>query len=676
MSLTNYRPDIDGLRAIAVLTVIIFHFNNQWLPGGFIGVDIFFVISGYIITRIIYSQMLSNSFSFTYFYIKRIKRILPLFYLVALTTLAMAWLILMPDDFVGLADSVRYASVFIANIYFEKNTGYFAAAADTMPLLHMWSLSVEEQYYFVWPCILLLSIKLFSKAPRMIFFIFLLITLGIISEWAARSGTAAAYYLIQNRSAELLVGALLSIWLHNNNIKKIALNEGLIASCGLVGAAVLVGFFFLFNESYTFPGINALVVAAATAMVILNGELRRGKIYNFLSIHVLAFIGRLSFSLYLWHWPVLVFYKYYFNKFTIVGYIACAAITFLLSFCSWQFFEKPLRYLNIKSKWVFLFYLLIPIAFLITISKDIKKNSGYEIRLPQVAKNIYQTSISDFSQLTKKERADNAYLPFELLPIGKESLVSQPPLALLWGDSHGGHFRGFIEELGLAKDFYSLYGGLGGCPPFIGVDLIKHGKPESECTLRNNQLLETIKRSSSEVVFLAGRWAMYTETTRSPGEKGSIVFLGDSSDYSESRENSRRAFKKGLEMTVSELIANGKKPVLFEQVPSYSYSPSNCLVKKATYSWLKEESCNISEKEVMQRQEYANKVIREIENKYANLLVVRVNAIICNGQICKSEINDVPLYKDNDHLNMKGSRVLFHEFKEHKGYSIFNFLDK
>ncbi|AEY00397.1 membrane-located cell surface saccharide acetylase [Oceanimonas sp. GK1] len=667
VAFTTYRPDIDGLRAIAVLTVMLFHFNNQWLPGGFIGVDVFFVISGYIITRIIYAGMTDNNFSFSQFYIKRIKRILPLFYLVSVSSLLVSWLILTPDDLVRLADSIRYASVFIANVHFEKNSGYFAPAAESMPLLHMWSLSVEEQFYFVWPLLLLLSIKFLSPASRKwVFFVVMLILVGL-SEYAARTNEGAAYYLIQYRGSELLVGALLSILVHDRG-HSLFVHESVIALLGMASALILVWFFWALDKEAVFPGLNAFMVSVASALIILNGELRKGLLYRLLSARGLALLGRLSFSLYLWHWPVLVLYRYYFNEIKGFDYILCASLTLLLSFLSWKYVEKPCRYLKVKGRWVWLGYFVIPVIALVLIAKDIKKNEGYQQRMPEQALALYEISVSSFNDVVKAVAADASYQPFELTPIGDESLLPAKPAALLWGDSHAGHFRPFMDMLGKDNGFYALYGGAGGCPPFIGVDLIKHGRPEAECTDRNNALFETIKSSEAPWVFMAGRWAMYTETTRSEGEKGSRVFLGDSSDYTESVENSRRAFRKGMETTIKGLIDSNKQPVLFEQIPSYSFEPSNCLVKKARYAWMSAIDCDMDKADVEQRQAYANRVIKEMEAKYPQLLVIRLNGLVCMNGKCVSQLNGIPLYSDNDHLNARGSELLYQQYREHDNY--------
>ncbi|MFH7564609.1 acyltransferase family protein [Oceanimonas smirnovii] len=667
MAFTTYRADIDGLRAIAVLTVILFHFNSQWLPGGFIGVDVFFVISGYIITRIIYSEMNGGHFSFSQFYIKRIKRILPLFYLVSISSLLVSWFIFTPDDLVRLADSIRYASVFIANTYFEKNSGYFAPAAESMPLLHMWSLSVEEQFYFAWPLLLFLSVKFLSQAKRKWILVVVMLLLVALSEYAARTNAASAYYLIQYRGSELLVGALLSMLVHDRSGSLFAY-ESIISRLGMAGAAALVLLFILLDEETVFPGLNAFMVSVASAMIILNGELRKGLLYRLLSTRELALIGRLSFSLYLWHWPVLAIYRYSFNQIDLVGYFVCVLLILLLSYFSWRFVEKPFRYSKLGGGRVFLVYFVIPVSALVFVSKDIKNSQGYHERMSEGTRSLYESTMSTYDDTIKSPIADSRYEPFSLVPIGDVRRLPGPPSALLWGDSHAAHYRGFMDKFGKENLFYSLYGGADGCPPIIGVDILKHGSPEKNCSDKNKKIFEVIKDSDVSVVFLAGRWARYTETTPSEGERGDLIFLSGADDYSESVENTRRNFRKGMDYTIGILIENGKKPVLFEQVPSYPFDPGNCVIRKGMHSWMKNVSCEVERQSVDKRQLYANKVISEMERKYPELLVVRVNEFICNPSYCSSMVNGVPLYHDDDHINVAGSELLFGFYSKSEGY--------
>ena len=209
----EYRPDIDGLRAFAVICVIIFHTNNDWLSGGFVGVDMFFVISGYIITSMMFTDITNKNFSFKIFYLKRIKRILPLFYTVSLSSIVLAWFIFAPDDLISLSDSLRYGSSFISNVYFERHSGYFAPASETLPLLHIWSLSIEEQFYLIWPILLFVSIKFFRKNILLLIMSLLVLIGCVYSQYLSVIQPSKAYYLIQSRYFELLLGALVAVLL-------------------------------------------------------------------------------------------------------------------------------------------------------------------------------------------------------------------------------------------------------------------------------------------------------------------------------------------------------------------------------------------------------------------------------------------------------------------------------
>ncbi|WP_277207865.1 acyltransferase family protein [Vibrio misgurnus] len=638
MSNFKYRADIDGLRALAVLMVILFHMNADWISGGFIGVDIFFVISGYIITSAIYPQIINKEFSFNQFYVKRIKRILPLFYLVAMTSLVFAYWLYTPNDFMGFSDSLRYASSFIANIYFEKHSGYFAPTSETLPLLHTWSLSIEEQFYFVWPMVLILAARYLKPHFFWVVMFTSLVGLIVYSEYMARLGGSSAYYLIQSRAFELLIGALLAIIIYIKSQNSRKLPRGFYHLTGIVGMVSLVWLSFSLNESDVFPGIYALFVTIASALVIFSGTSKTSTISYVLSLRPMVLIGRLSYSLYLWHWPVLAFYRYYFISFTVVDAIICGVITVVLSLVSWLLVENPLRHAQIGKRWVSLFYLILPIGCSIAIAKQIVAQDGYPIRFSDAVQTIFSQSAYTFDD-DKNHRPQIAdSYPFEAPIIGDRE---QPITAYIWGDSHAGHFRSFVDVLGNQKGFSALFGGLGGCPPVLGSDLIKYGKPEQNCSQRNNEIALKLAELKPDVVFLAGRWAMYVETTRSVGEKGSRVYLGDETDYSESIDNSRRAFKEGLERTIQHLVEAGIKPILFEQVPDYDFNPSNCLVKKATYGWMKDASCDLPLSAILERQKMTNTIIDEIAKKYPQVEVIPILSIICDEVSCKSQLNNL-----------------------------------
>ncbi|MEG0243197.1 MAG: acyltransferase, partial [Pseudomonas sp.] len=304
-----YRPDIDGLRALAVLAVTIFHFNKQWLPGGFVGVDVFFVISGFLITGIIYGQR--SDFSFGDFYGRRVRRILPAAAFVTVVTMIAGSFLLLPDDVKALSESAIGATLSAANIYYWLflDTGYFAASSDTVPLLHMWSLGVEEQFYMIWPALMIIAMKIGGKRLLAATAVILAIASFAVSEYFLARDPSFAYYMLPSRAGELLIGALLFLWKDSRSISAATANVA-----GLVGMIMVVGALFLLDEKKGFPGVRSIIPSVGAALLILSGINQANALSKLLGNPVARYIGLRSFSLYLWHWPVLAFYRYAYGE--------------------------------------------------------------------------------------------------------------------------------------------------------------------------------------------------------------------------------------------------------------------------------------------------------------------------------------------------------------------------
>lgn len=312
-----YRADIDGLRAIAVLGVILFHVNYRWLPGGFVGVDIFFVISGFLITGILAKEIESGTFSFARFYLRRVRRILPAFLTVLAATLVGGAVILLPQDFASLLASARYTLLFGANIYFARERGYFDQAADELPLLHMWSLAVEEQFYFVWP-VMLLAIwgvaRLIRRVPRRVAILgatLVLLILGfVVSEHLVRrTGSTQGYYSLASRFGELLVGAFAA--LTSRDTAKA--HRGTMSVMAIVGLAMIAAAYVAIDRQTPYPGWRALLPTVGTALVLYARTRPQEPptwVARLLGNVCMVRVGLLSYSLYLWHWPVLAFARY------------------------------------------------------------------------------------------------------------------------------------------------------------------------------------------------------------------------------------------------------------------------------------------------------------------------------------------------------------------------------
>jgi peptidoglycan/LPS O-acetylase OafA/YrhL len=300
----GYRKDIDGLRAIAVLAVIANHYDFG-LYGGYVGVDIFFVISGYLITGTILSDISKSTFSLANFTERRVRRILPASMCVSFATLATAYFLFLPADFIDLAKSVMAQNAFVSNYFFWNSSGYFAEASETKPLLHTWSLSLEEQFYICFALLLLLKNL---RNPQKLFWIFLIaffISL-FISEYCSFKHPSVNYFFLPTRAYEILLGGILAIAFDSLKNFPIIFKE-LISWCGL---SLIVFSMLFFDESTRFPGLSALLPCFGAALLILSGAGKNTNVSKVLSVKPFVFIGLISYSLYLWHWPIISFAKY------------------------------------------------------------------------------------------------------------------------------------------------------------------------------------------------------------------------------------------------------------------------------------------------------------------------------------------------------------------------------
>ncbi len=321
------------------------------------------------------------------------------------------------------------------------------------------------------------------------------------SEYLTKNNPEAGYYFIQSRAFELLSGALLAIAMHYKRELGISFSKHIYQISGAIGITSLIGLAWLLDESQSFPGINALWVALASCLIILSGESKTTLTSRFLSLRPALLIGRLSYSLYLWHWPVLAFYRYYFSKFETSDAIICGLITICLSLLSWKLIENPLRHLNIKKRWVYICYLILPIVLSVITAKKYASEEGFPGRFSPEVLALYQLSSHTFDDEKLTLPTTDEYPPFEPYIFGDNTKEIS---TFAWGDSHAGHFRSFVELWGERDGFSTLFGGLGGCPPLLGVDLIKHGQPEEPCSERNQEIAQKIAIYKPDMVFWLG----------------------------------------------------------------------------------------------------------------------------------------------------------------------------
>jgi peptidoglycan/LPS O-acetylase OafA/YrhL len=338
MTARTYRADIDGLRAVAILLVVLFHATSR-CPGGFVGVDVFFVISGFLITGLLLDEQRRETFRLGEFWIRRIRRLLPAAAVMVTAVLVAGFGFMLPEHYEDLAKSAIAQQLLVSNVHFMRKSGYFDGSAELMPLLHTWSLAVEEQFYVGYPLLLLLLGRLSKRMMAAALLVMAVVSFGV-SDWGVRTHPQATFYLLPTRAWEILIGGLICFFPTPRH--RSAWVANLLAGLGLSGILLPA---WLFNAATPFPGRAALVPCLATAMVIYANSLTTTWVGRLLQMRPVVFVGLISYSLYLWHWPILSFLRYLRcdePSSTLVRGIA-VALSFLLAVLSWKYVELPFR---------------------------------------------------------------------------------------------------------------------------------------------------------------------------------------------------------------------------------------------------------------------------------------------------------------------------------------------
>ncbi|RDJ24092.1 acyltransferase [Bosea caraganae] len=494
-----YRPDIDGLRALAILPVLLFHLNFPFVEGGFVGVDIFFVISGYLITRILRDDLDSGSYSIARFYERRARRILPALFVVLAASCVAGFAVMMPHDLVGLGQSALATLLFSSNILFLNQVGYFADPADIKPLLHTWSLAVEEQFYILFPLLLALLHRFGRRAAIAACLAIALVSFGA-GIWLVQKDQAAAFYLAPTRVWELLIGSLLALGLFPLPGSD-RLRQGLgCLGLGLIGFSILT-----YSESTLFPGIAALAPSIGAGLIIYSGQNGVTWVSRLLSLRPLVFIGLISYSLYLWHWPIQAFYRYevtdHFSRLEKVGLLA---LCFACAIPSWRYVEQPFRTATGWGQGRRAFTAAAVAASLLFVAGGalvvghgaawrypakaeavLAGMGGYDVTSGYREGSCFLTSKSDDLELFRKE-----------LCLGRDAARKD---YLLVGDSHAAALWSGLSTT--FTDIHFQQATASGCRPLMD------GQGAERCLGLMRYIFEQhLPRAGSDAVVLAARW--------------------------------------------------------------------------------------------------------------------------------------------------------------------------
>jgi peptidoglycan/LPS O-acetylase OafA/YrhL len=625
-----YRPDIDGLRAIAVLGVVFFHAGLRF-PGGYVGVDVFFVISGFLITSLLLKELRQGTFSLLNFWERRARRILPALAVVVAAIIAAGWFFLMPADYETLGKQVIALIGFSSNVKFWRETGYFAAAAETKPLLHTWSLSLEEQFYLLIP--LLLAFLFWIRKSNWIVPTLLLgavVSFGL-SVYGSYRAPAATFFLLPTRAWELATGSLLAF---APAIPQARLRT-LLAWIGL--AAICVPFFF-YAPGIRFPGLTALPPVAGAALLIWSGfQLPTSNFQlpvpnRLLASRPFVWIGLLSYSLYLWHWPLFAFQKYIsFTPAALPLRLSLVAASVMLAWLSLRFVERPFRSRAIIRSRNHVFALSAgAVAALVLTSLLLWKTNGAKNRLTPEAQRL-AAGTTDFAFINELKISD---IPDNLVQLGNPTL---PPKVLVWGDSHAMAILPAVDlackNAGIAARAATASAT---APVLEWFRVSQHGLNENAPAF-NAAVLDYIKSAASQGlshVILAASW------------EGNLT----------KEATGNEQFQRALRRTVGEIQAAGCRVVVLIDVPRFSFNPPRTLTLNALRS-------NSSSHLVTDTTQYfADTALqRPILSDLSQLGVTVIDPAEfftdANGIIRPADSGGC-LYRDSHHLSTHGSQRL------------------
>ncbi len=665
----SYRREIDGLRALAVMPVLLFHAGIQSFAGGYVGVDIFFVISGYLITSIIINELHAGTFSILKFYERRARRILPALFLVMLACLPFAWLWMSPTGLWDFSESVVAVSLFLSNILFWKEAGYFATANELKPLLHTWSLAVEEQYYVLFPLFLMLAWRFVGKRWIIGLLFFCALASLALSEWALTRFASVSFYLLPTRGWELLIGALAAFYLfsstnsdENPNHLHLVANQ----AASFMGLLLITYAVFAYDKFTPFPGINALPPTIGAVLIVLfaNPQTFVGKL---LGSKLLVGIGLISYSTYLWHQPLFSFARYgSMQEPSKVMYLLLILLSLLLAFLTWKFVETPFRNKNITSRKQIFWFGLLGSLFFIAVGLVGVYNKGFEQRFNMPSSLSSSFGLTDRAS-TCFDKPDLYKNNDWLCDLGIKSLgivdktVDTKPKIMVFGDSHSKSLFDAFDEAALRANIHAVYSGTSYCTPLLGIYILRSDQAQVGCHLVNQRVFDYVKANNIKKVFLIGRWSVYTDGGYDGAE---ATWIGKTKDAKREKALSRDAFKAGLKQTVAAYASIDVQLYIIEQIPQQMLGVKDLYYKIYTKGPQKiTESIrelSVSKQQHVQLQAFVSPLFKQ-HAQAGQLNLLNFDDIFCDSEKCLIGTDKHSYYFDNNHLTTAGGRMVVDE---------------
>lgn len=647
----KYRPEIDGLRAIAVIIVLLGHLNVSFFHGGFVGVDVFFVISGFLITGIIHREITQGTFSLVNFYERRIRRIIPAFYVFAFLVSLYVLSNNLPEETLNYFKSLLAALFYGSNYFFYSSTNYFDAAANTKPLLHTWSLGLEEQYYFIFPILMVFLSKKFKSSLSLILTVMLFLSAFCYLYFLAEN-SSLAFYSFLTRFWELLIGGLLAI-----GIAKQVKFRWLSEVFGLMSMVFIFYPVITISHGVLNPGPYAFLPVIGAVLLIYSNQSELNSVGRLLSLRPVVFVGKISYSLYLWHWALIVFFLEKNNmSLNTTNKAWVIFLSFLFAYLSWRFVEQPLRQKRILGERNGLFkgfalssLTLVMMASLVIASDGWSSRFGTDfLQLRKASRNKNKLENICFSKSNGELKKQ-----IQRLKAGEVCNQEEGPSFFLWGDSHGAAAISMVETLAKEQRKKLMVETSSGCPPILSVSRV-YGDPERLCPQFNELVYQSIKRLKPERVYLIARWSTYY--TGRKHDKGPLEFLMQSEqEVSKSSEDNKLLFEKSIMETIVKLKEMSVGVTLVLQPPEYlEHIPKKILSKiknKDFNDKIGESDQWMTGKTFSENQKYFFGVNNVLKLAATGLELINLSDFLCEKEYCIIMEKGKSLYRDGNHLS-------------------------
>lgn len=673
----TYRPDIDGLRALAIISVVTYHAFPTLMPGGFVGVDIFFVISGFLISGILLQSLRTGTFGFAKFYANRVRRLFPALLLVLVACFVFGWFFLLPDEYANLGKHMVGAVSYIENFMLRREIGYFDTRATLKPLMHLWSLGIEEQFYLTYPLFLWMMWRFRRHMFAAVLSVALLsFSLNVLQIHRDPEGV---FFLPQTRCWELAIGCAIACWQLSREKQKQREKQSALSTmrwlplfsqsksmpgsaalvrniCSALGMLLIVIALVGIHQNDSFPGWRALLPGCGAALLIIGGPEAwiNGKI---LAAKSAIFVGLISYPLYLWHWPILTFAR------ILQGHEVSASVRLVgallsvaLAWVTFRFVESPIRFG--RRTW-------IKPAALVAISVGVAAlgyaayRDGFIERFPKFVEDLGRLQEVAWSSPECRGIAGLAQIDY------CRTTSARPPDVLLIGDSHAAVLYDGMGPAYEERSLTMMNLGQSGCVPFYDTDTFSPDGHERNCRQQVNRILEFAARAPSvRTIILSSRGPRYMSGAGFGEAEAGAAPKTTTWSGAVAGTPQPEMYAQALIRTILFLTATGKRLILFIDWPELGFDPRSCLPRPVALFSSRRSFCGVARDQVDARNRDYRQLLFGLQNEVAGLKLFDPTPFLCDSSACYAMKDGHLLYSDDNHVSIAGAAYLSQKYFE------------